>query len=65
VDAQTVIDALVAEASARLDEKVADGDLTQAEADERKADLEERITNLVNAERPEGGFRGPGGADDA
>jgi hypothetical protein len=57
VDVQTVIDALVAEASANLDEKVADGDLTEDEAAERKAELEERITAMVNGERPEGGFR--------
>jgi hypothetical protein len=48
VDVQTVIDALVAEAKAHLDERVADGDLTQAEADERLADITERITDMVN-----------------
>lgn len=59
VDLQTVIDALVADAEAHLDEAVADGRLTQAEADEKKAELETRITEMVNAE---GGFRGgPGG----
>lgn len=59
IDVQTVIDALVAEASAYLDEEVAEGDLTQEEADAKKAELETRITGLVNRE---GGFRrGPGG----
>ena len=48
VDVQTVIDALVAEAEAHLDEKVADGDLTQAEADERLAEITDRITDMVN-----------------
>ena len=65
VDVQTVIDAVVAEASANLDEKVADGDLTEDEAAERKADLEERITAMVNGERPEGGFRERMADDDA
>ncbi|MGH9118507.1 MAG: hypothetical protein ACRD0A_11745, partial [Acidimicrobiales bacterium] len=37
VEVQTVIDALVAEATARIDEAVADGDLTEEEATERTA----------------------------
>ena len=53
VEVQTVIDALVADATAHIDEEVAEGDLTEEEAAERKADLEERITALVNGERPE------------
>jgi len=53
VDPQAVVDALVADVSARIDQKVADGDLTQEEADEKKAELPERITALVNGERPE------------
>jgi len=53
VDPQTVVDALVADVSARIDQKVADGDLTQAEADEKKAELPERMTALVNGEKPE------------
>lgn len=52
VDVQTVIDALVTEATTHLDEAVADGRLTEEEATERKADLEERITAHVNGERP-------------
>jgi hypothetical protein len=54
VDVQTVIDALVAEANDRLDAAVAAGDLTEAEAAERSADLEERVTAHVNGERPAG-----------
>jgi hypothetical protein len=54
VDVQVVIDALVAEAKAHLDEKVAEGDLTQEEADERLAEIAERITDRVN----DGGGRG-------
>lgn len=49
---QTVIDALVAAANDRLEVAVEAGDLTEAEAAERSADLEERITALVNAGRP-------------
>jgi ribosomal protein S20 len=61
VDVQTVIDAMVAEATARIDEEVQEGDLTADEANERKANLEERITRLVNEgpQRPSG--PGPGG----
>jgi hypothetical protein len=61
VDVQVVIDALVAEAQEHLDQAVADGRLTQEEADEKAADLEARITEMVNSERPDGpgpGFRG-------
>ena len=52
VDVQTVIDAFVAEATAHLDEAVENGRLTEAEAAERAADLEERITAHVNGEHP-------------
>jgi uncharacterized protein (DUF433 family) len=48
VDPQAVIDAIVAEQRERLDRAVEDGLLTQDEADERAADLEERATDLVN-----------------
>lgn len=54
VDVQAVVDALVAEAQAHLGEKVAEGDLTQEEADARLAEITERITAMVNGERPEG-----------
>lgn len=58
-----VIDAMVAEVSAHLAEKVAAGDLTQEEADAKLAEATERITEFVNntPEPPEGGRRG--GAD--
>ena len=56
VDPQAVIDAQVAEATERLDEKVADGTIDQATADERLAQLTERITSFVN----EGPAAGPG-----
>jgi len=51
VEVQTVIDALVAQARERLAEQVAAGHLTQAEADEKAADLVERVTELVNRTR--------------
>jgi hypothetical protein len=53
VDPQTVIDAIVASAQERLDEAVADGDIDQDDANERRADLTERITEFVNE-----GFKG-------
>jgi len=56
--ADAVIDFLVSQASERLDEAVAEGDLTQAEADEKLAEITEKVTALVNGEAP---FRGRGG----
>ncbi|HEX6310269.1 MAG TPA: hypothetical protein VF152_01430 [Acidimicrobiia bacterium] len=61
VDVQTVVDALVADISARIDEGVAEGRLTQEEADAKKAELQERVTARVNGERPEGAPEGPRG----
>ncbi len=62
VDLQTVIDAMVADATARIDEKVAAGDLEADRAAEIKDNLVERITLLVNHEGRFGGpGRGPGG----
>jgi hypothetical protein len=57
-------DALVAEATAHLDEAVENGRLTEAEAAERAADLTERITARVNGEHPARG-EGDGSSDDA
>lgn len=48
VDVQKVIDALVAAHNTRLDEAVTEGRLTQAEADQRKADVKDRVTKMVN-----------------
>jgi len=70
VEVSTLIEALVADAEEHIAEHVADGDLTQEEADERLAEIEQRITDHVTGvepaegERPdrgEGGQRGPGG----
>jgi hypothetical protein len=48
VDVQKVIDAIVADAKTRLAEKVQSGDLTQAQADEKLANLSRRVTDMVN-----------------
>lgn len=58
VDVQVVIDALVADAQAHLAEEVAEGDLTQEEADAKAADLTARITEMVNTAPPVGGRGG-------
>lgn len=61
VDPQVVIDALVASVNEHLDEEVAAGELTQEEADARRAEATERITALVDGELPGPGMGGPGG----
>jgi polyhydroxyalkanoate synthesis regulator phasin len=53
VDVQDVVDDIVAAHRERLDEAVADGDLTQEEADEILAGAEDRVTAFVNGERPD------------
>lgn len=61
---QKVVDALVADARARLAEAVTAGRLTQAQADEKGAELTERITAMVNRTGCGGGgghHHGPGG----
>jgi polyhydroxyalkanoate synthesis regulator phasin len=50
---------LVAEVQADIDAKVADGTITQEQADRLSEGLEERIDNIVNAQPGEGGFGGP------
>jgi hypothetical protein len=42
-----------------LAQAVADGRLTQAQADERLAGAQEKFTALVNGQMPPGGPRGP------
>jgi hypothetical protein len=63
VDVQTVIDAMVAAANAHIDSEVASGEITQAQADARKADVVARVTEAVNNTRPAGrpDGAGPGG----
>ena len=58
VDVQTVIDAVVAQATAEIDEKVAAGELDAARAEQIEANLDERVTAMVNGEGR--GFGGPG-----
>jgi hypothetical protein len=61
--AQDVIDAIVADATTRINAKVTAGDLTQADADQHLADLTTRVTEFVNSTPPIGGpgFGGRGG----
>jgi hypothetical protein len=73
VDLDGIVDALVKDATAKIDQAVQDEKLSQEQADEIKADLKERITDVLNGELPDngpgpgrfgGGFRmhgGPGG----
>ncbi len=51
---------LLAEVQTDIDAKVADGTITQEQADQLSEGLEERIDNIVNAQLGEGGFGGPG-----
>lgn len=56
---------LVDQAEERIADAVADGRMTQEEADEKLADLEDHITELVNSDIPEPGDRpGRGGRGD-
>lgn len=52
VSHDTLVSKLVAAAQGGLDKAVADGHLTKAQADARKADLESRITDMVNRVGP-------------
>ena len=58
VERQALIDALVAAHQERLDAAVADGRLTQAEVDEKAADLQAHVTEMVDEEIPAKGGRG-------
>jgi hypothetical protein len=56
-----LVDAMVADAKGDLADAVKAGRITQAEKQRIQADLEDRITDLVNGERPTFRFRhGPG-----
>ncbi|GIG39263.1 hypothetical protein [Cellulomonas phragmiteti] len=59
VPTSALVDALVEARTERLQEKVAEGDLTQAEADEKIAALPERVAALVEEARPGRSGRGP------
>jgi polyhydroxyalkanoate synthesis regulator phasin len=58
---QAVIDALVAEATERIEQGVSDSRLTREEADEKLADLPERIAERVDSPLPS--RDGPDGRD--
>ena len=60
VDIAKITDALVAEFKAHLDEEVASGEHTQAEADAKLAEFTTRVTDMVNNVRPAGGPEGHG-----
>jgi hypothetical protein len=67
VSVDTLIQALVTAEKERIAQKVTDGVLTQAQADEWLADLTARVTDKVNSTRPMhggrmGGFKGKDGA---
>ncbi|MFC8191521.1 hypothetical protein ACFUMH_07635 [Cellulomonas sp. NPDC057328] len=64
VETSVLVEALVAAQTERLAQDVADGDLTQAEADERVAALPERVGALVEEELRLGGRgHGPRGGE--
>lgn len=64
VSVDVLVDALVSDATAQLDQAVADGKLDQSKADEIKSKLSERVTARVNGEAGAPGrhHRGPGAA---
>lgn len=58
VSADTVAGALVAQMQLHLADHVAEGDLTQTQADDRLASVDEHIDDLLNGVLPSGGSRG-------
>ena len=67
VEVDTLVEALVAAEQDRIARAVEDGRITQDEADERLADLEARVTELVNSadlRLGRGGGRGHHGGGD-
>ena len=59
VDPQHLVDALLADAEAKLAQAVTDGKLTQAEAEARRAGLALRVADFVNRTPPADGERRP------
>lgn len=53
VSTQAVVDELVGELTERIDNAVEDGRIEQAEADQKIADAEAKITDMVNNGRPD------------
>ena len=60
IDLDTVIAKLTAAFKAHLDEEVASGEPTQAEADAKLAEFKTRLDDMVNGVRPVGGKGGHG-----
>ncbi len=54
VDVDAVVDAMVADATEHIQKDVEDGRLTQEQADEKLAELEEHISGVVSGEIPPG-----------
>jgi len=62
VNVQSVIDVIVAEVKAHIADEVKSGEITQAEADAKLADVTTKVTEMVNSVRPgDMGGRGHGG----
>jgi hypothetical protein len=59
IEVDALVDALVTAQQERIAAAVGDGRITQEQADERLADLEERVSERVTSEAPVGG-PGPG-----
>ena len=59
VSRDELVDAIVADITEHIEQGVEDGHLTQEEADERLAEVEDHANSIVDGERPEG--FGPGG----
>ena len=52
VSVQSVIDVIVAEKQAHMAEEVASGEMTQAQADAKLANVTTKVTEMVNSVRP-------------
>ena len=65
VAVDTVVQALVTAEQERIAQAVTDGRITQEQADERLADLEQRVTDRVNAAVGDHGLRGDRDGDGA
>ena len=62
VNVQAVIDVIVADVKAHIADEVKSGEITQAEADAKLAEVTTKVTEMVNSVRPEGmGGRGHDG----
>lgn len=65
VSVSRLVDTIVADFKAHLDQEVASGEHTRAEADQKLADFTAHVTDMVNGKMPQGGpFGGPDGDGD-